>query len=151
LFDGDGMVHAIRFEDGRARYADAFVRSATTLLEEREGAYCLPGANLPADRALEAAPMRVQPNTNVVLHGGRLLALVENAPPFELDPQTLASRDFWRLDDRLLGMSTTAHPKIDGRTGQMVIHGYQPVEPYLQLYVIEPDGRVSLAEQVDAG
>jgi carotenoid cleavage dioxygenase len=150
LFDGDALVHAIRFEDGRAHYADAFVQTETTLLEGREGAYCLAGVNLPADRPLEAAPMRVQPNTNVALHGGRLLALVENAPPFELDPQTLASRDFWRLDDRLLGMSTTAHPKIDGRTGQMVIHGYGPVEPYLQLYVIEPDGRISLAENVEA-
>lgn len=150
LFDGDGLVHAIRFEDGRASYADAFVRNDTSVLEAREGTYCLGGVNLPADVALEGAPFRVQPNTNVVFHGGRLLALVENAPPFELDRRTLASRDYWRLDGRMLGMSTTAHPKIDGRTGQMVIHGYQPVEPYVQLYVIEPDGRVSMAEQVDA-
>ena len=50
----------------------------------------------------------------------------------------------------MLGLSTTAHPKIDGRTGQMILHGYSPVEPFLTLYVIEPDGRVSLAEAVDA-
>ena len=50
----------------------------------------------------------------------------------------------------MLGMSTTAHPKIDGKTGQMIIHGYQPFEPYLQYYVVEPDGTCSLAENVDA-
>jgi carotenoid cleavage dioxygenase len=32
----------------------------------------------------------------------------------------------------------------------MLIHGYQPMEPYVQLYVIEPDGSVSLAEAMDA-
>jgi carotenoid cleavage dioxygenase len=47
-------------------------------------------------------------------------------------------------------MSTSAHPKIDGRTGQMVINGYQPIEPYVQLYVVEPDGSVSLAEAIDS-
>jgi carotenoid cleavage dioxygenase len=94
--------------------------------------------------------MRVQPNTNVLHHADRLLALVENAPPFEIDARTLAPVGSWDLDGRLLGMSTTAHPKVDGRTGEMVIHGYQPFEPYLQLYVVAPDGRVTLAETVDA-
>jgi carotenoid cleavage dioxygenase len=32
----------------------------------------------------------------------------------------------------------------------MWIHGYQPIEPYIQLYVVEPDGQVSLAETIDA-
>ena len=73
-------------------------------------------------------------------------ALVENAPPFEMDPESLESIGPWRYDDRMLGMSTTAHPKIDGKTGQMWIHGYQPMEPYIQLYCVEPDGSVSLCE-----
>jgi carotenoid cleavage dioxygenase-like enzyme len=47
-------------------------------------------------------------------------------------------------------MSTTAHPKIDQKTGQMWIHGYQPIAPYIQLYVVESDGSVSLAESHDA-
>jgi carotenoid cleavage dioxygenase len=31
----------------------------------------------------------------------------------------------------------------------MVIHGYQPVEPFASLYIVEADGTVSLAEAVD--
>jgi len=31
----------------------------------------------------------------------------------------------------------------------MVIHGYQPIEPYVALYVVEPDGRCSLAEAIE--
>lgn len=150
LFDGDGYVNAFRFEDGRVRHTAAFVRTQSFLFEEKQGRYCMNGASLPADVAVEDAPGRVQPNTNVLLHAGRLFAMVENAPPFELDPDSLAPLGPWDYDGRLLSYSTTAHPKVDGRTGQMLVHGYAPFEPYLQLYAVEPDGRVSLAEAVDA-
>ena len=150
LFDGDAMVNAIRFEDGRAHQLGRYVETPSFLREQREGAYCIGGLLTPAEVELDEPVAGTQPNTNIVPHAGRLLALVENAPPFELDPDTLESRGFWDLDGKLLGLSTTAHPKIDARTGQMVIHGYQPMEPFIQLYVVEPDGRVSLAEAVDA-
>jgi len=152
LFDGDGLVHAIRFEDGAVRHHSRFAKTDSFVREQREGRYCIGGGNLPPDAPLDDAepPPPVQANTNAVYHAGRLLALVENAPPFEMDPESLESKGPWLLDGQMLGLSTTAHPKIDGRTGQMLIHGYQPVEPYLALYVVEADGRVSLAENVDA-
>ena len=150
LFDGDGHVSAIRFEDGGARHISRYVRTPSFLREQEEGVYCIPGIGVPADRELEEPVPGVHANTNVILHAGRLFALVENAAPFELDPVSLESKGFWDYDGRMLGMSTTAHPKVDGRSGQMLIHGYQPVEPYIQLYIVEPDGSVSLAEAVDA-
>jgi carotenoid cleavage dioxygenase len=150
LFDGDALVHAIRFEDGAARHTARFAQTESFVREQAEGSYCIGGMLTPADTVLEETPDQVQPNTNVVYHAGRLFALVENAPPFEMDPETLDSKGIWNYDGKMLGISTTAHPKIDGRTGQMLIHGYQPVEPYVQLYVVEPDGRVSLAEAIDA-
>lgn len=150
LFDGDALIHAIRFEDGRAHYRGRYAQTESFLREQAEGAYVLGGLNLKPDREIEDRPAPVFPNTNVVPHSGRLFALVENAPPFEMDPQTLESKGPWNYDGKMLGLSTTAHPKIDGKTGQMWIHGYQPVEPYIQLYVVEPDGSVSLAEAHDA-
>ncbi len=150
LFDGDALVHAIRFEDGRAHHLSRYARTDSFEVTEREGSYCFGGLNLPAEGAPQDPMGNVQPNTNIVSHGGRLFALVESAPPFEMDPSTLASKGSWNLDGKMLGLSTTAHPKIDRRTGQMLLHGYQPLEPYLQLYVIESDGTVSLAEAIDA-
>jgi len=148
LFDGDGYVHALRFEDGRAHHRSRFVRTQSFLAEEKEGRYCMSAGNLAVENPIEVP--RVQPNTNVVHHAGRLFALVENAPPFEIDPKTLAPIGPFDYDGKMVGMSTTAHPKVDGVTGQMVIHGYQPVEPYMSLYVVEPDGTTSLAETMDA-
>jgi carotenoid cleavage dioxygenase len=148
LFDGDGFVHAIRFEEGRAWYRSRFVRNASFLAEEEAGRYCMNGLNLEADAPLEGVG-RVQHNTNIVFHAGRLFALVENGMPFELDPKTLAPLGLFDMAGRAAGLSTSAHPKIDGRTGEMVLHGYQPVEPYASLYVLAADGRVTLAETVD--
>jgi carotenoid cleavage dioxygenase len=150
LFDGDGLVSAIRFEDGRASYRGRYARTASFLREQEEGVYCIGGGNLAPDVELPDPPPGIQANTNVVHHAGRVFAMVENAPPFEMDPRTLDSIGLWDYDGKLLGMSTTAHPKIDGRSGQMIIHGYSPIAPFVQLYIVEPDGRVSLAEAIDA-
>lgn len=150
LFDGDALVHAIRFDDGSAHYRGRFARTESFLREESEGVNCQRGLNLPADHPLEIPLPGHAPNTNIVPHAGRLFALAENMPPFEMDPVSLESMGLWDYDGKMLGLSTTAHPKIDARTGQMWIHGYQPIEPYIQLYCVEADGSVSLAEAHDA-
>ena len=150
LFDGDGLVHAFRFDDGRVHYRGRFVRNASFEAEQKAGYFCMSAGGVGVENPTTDVPMRVQPNTNVVWHGGKLMALVENAYPFEIDARTLDPIGENTFGGAMLGMSTTAHPKIDGRTGQMLIHGYQPFPPYVQFYTIEPDGRCSVAEIVDA-
>lgn len=150
LFDGDALVHAFRFDDGAVHYRGRFVENECYKIEQAAGRFCMDGFQTRAVERTDKALYRVQPNTNVVFHGGKLMAMVENAFPFEIDARTLAAVGENDFGGRRLGMSVSAHPKIDGRTGQMVIHGYQPFEPYVQLYVVEPDGRCSLAENVDA-
>ncbi len=150
FFDGDALIQAIRFEDGTAHHLGRYARTESFLRNEAEGAYAVAGLNLPADRAVEPLLPSHAPNTNVVPHAGRLFAMAENMPPFEMDPKTLESKGLWEYDGKMVGMSTTAHPKIDGKTGQMWIHGYAPIAPFIQLYCVEPDGTVSLAETHDA-
>jgi carotenoid cleavage dioxygenase-like enzyme len=150
LFDGDALIQAIRFEDGRAHHLGRYARTARFLRDEAEGVYAGGGLKSPAEREPDLSVPGHSPNTNIVPHAGRLWAMAENMPPFEMDPTTLASKGLWDYDGKMLGISTTAHPKIDGQTGQMWIHGYQPIEPFIQLYCVEPDGSVSLAEAHDA-
>ncbi|HWP65330.1 MAG TPA: carotenoid oxygenase family protein [Candidatus Limnocylindria bacterium] len=149
LFDGDGLVHAFRIADGRVHYTSRFVRDDSYVADERLGPSKVDFLNFRVGEPAPDAPLRAPHNTNVVWHHGRLMAMVEADHPWEMDPRTLASRGRITFTDPPLGMSVTAHPKIDGRTGQLVIHGYQPFPPFVQLYVVEPDGRCSLAETVD--
>ena len=147
LFDGNALIHALRFQDGAAHYTGRYARDSRFVYEQEHGPDGLGFVNVPTER--EDVAVGFSPNTNIVWHAGRLLALVEAGFPFEMDPRTLASRGTHLLREEMLGMSTSAHPKIDARTGQMLIHGYQPVEPYVQLYVVERDGTCSLAETVE--
>ena len=148
LFDGDGLVHAFRMDEGRVFYAGRVVEHPCTLRERAEGRFCMDAIGVRVKDPVD--PFRVQPNTNVVFHGGKLMALVENSYPFEIDRYTLGPIGVNDFQGKMLGMSTTAHPKIDGRTGEMVIHGYQPFEPYLQYYSLDKDGNCQVAEAVDA-
>lgn len=149
LFDGDALVHGFRFDDGKAHYTGRFVESESYLIEQEAGEMVLGTVNVRIDDPTDKVFLREQHNTNIVHHGGKLMALVENSWPFQLDERTLESIGKTDFGVEQLGMSVTAHPKIDGKTGQMIIHGYQPFEPYVQLYIVEPDGKASLAETLD--
>ena len=149
LFDGDGLVHAFSFDGGRVGYRGRFVENETFQVEQAEGRFCAHSVGVMVENPTDKFFLREQHNTNVVWHGGKLMALVENAFAFELDPKDLGPRGKNDFQGQMLGMSVSAHPKIDGRSGQMLIHGYQFMEPYVQLYTIEPDGLCSSAEAID--
>src|SRR3990167_1793970 len=66
-FNGDGMLHGVWFENGRARYANRYVRTAD-FEAEIEGADAMPGIFTPS-RAVEG--VKIPGNTDVVVHNGR--------------------------------------------------------------------------------
>jgi carotenoid cleavage dioxygenase len=108
-FVGDGMVHGIRLEDGRAAwYRNRWVRSA-------EVARVLGEAVRPGP---VHANMDFAANTNVIGHAGRTFAIVEaGARPYELtyELDTVGPSD---LGGTLPG-GYTAHPKRDPATGEL--------------------------------
>jgi len=144
--DGDGMVHGLWFQDGTVRYRNRFVQTPQLRTEEAAGhalwaglqTLYLPGADVvPAELADD---YKALPNINIVEHGGRLLALSEGDAPYELTPD-LATVGAWDFDGALPGMC--AHPKVDPRTGEMVVFRYNITEPYLSWGAIAADGAVT--------
>ena len=123
-FAGDGMLHMFRIQNGRVRYRNRWVRTGKWQAERREGRSLVNPFNpLQNDRAARGMQDDGLANTNIVWHGGKLLALEEAHPPFEVDPETLESIGGWRFDDRLEG-PMTAHPKLDPKSGEMLFFGY---------------------------
>lgn len=149
LFDGDGLVHGFRIHQGRVHYTSQFVKNQSFLVEQAAGKVNQYLFGLEVENPTRNVLMRQQHNTNVIHHAGRLFALAENARPFEIDARTLDPIGEYDLDGRMVTRAISAHPKIDGKTGEMIIHGYQPMRPFLALYAIDASGKVTMADPVD--
>lgn len=150
-FDGDGMVHAVYFEGGRARYRNRWIESAGLLAERKRGRACYGSVSefrmTDPDIIEEAGFMKNNANTHTLRHAGRYFALMEAAKPTELSRElaTLGEYDF---DGKLEG-PMTAHPKIDPRTGELVFFGYSPFPPYLRHHVADPSGALVRSVTID--
>jgi all-trans-8'-apo-beta-carotenal 15,15'-oxygenase len=118
-FDGDGMVCAIAFRDGRAHFRNRFVRTEGYLAEQQaqkllyRGVF---GTQKPGGWLANAFDLKLKniANTQVIYWGGKLLALWEAAAPHRLDPKTLETLGLDDLDGVLQpGEPFAAHPRID--------------------------------------
>lgn len=119
-FDGDGMVYAFFLEDGRVSMRNRWVRTDKFLLESKYRRRLFGVHGNPATTDPLAARTRYNTaNTNIIIHGGKLLALMEGAPPVELDPRTLETIG----EEHYGGVVTTtfsAHPKLDHANGELI-------------------------------
>ncbi|MEU1826814.1 carotenoid oxygenase family protein [Streptomyces abikoensis] len=141
-FFGDGMVHGVRLEGGRATsYRNRWVRTSAFAhgapLRDEEG-----NVDLTAGRA----------NTHVVRHAGRTLALIESSFPYELDLRkgheldTVGPHDFGGR----LATPMTAHPKSCPDTGELHFFGYGGREaPYLTYHRADAAGELTISRPVD--
>lgn len=138
-FTGDGMLHAIKLGDGQAHsYRNRWVRTAS--LTEKNGLEAAP---------VSATELMIQGsgNVNVVQHGDRVLALPEIGLPYEMDIEanTLRMFDY----DGKLASNMTAHPKIDGKTGEMLFFGYELFAPFLRYHQSTADGALAKSVEID--
>lgn len=116
-FDGDGMVHSIYFENGKAEYRNRFVRSSD-FVADLNGGCGAGGVLLPASRARGEKVYKDTANTDVVLHNGELMALwYVSGTPVRMNARTLET-----LGDETFGgklpRHASAHSKVDPVTGE---------------------------------
>lgn len=118
-FDGDGMICAIGFSNGRAHFRNRYVRTEGFLAEQKAGKILYRGVfgtQKPGGWLANAFDFRLKniANTNVLYWGGKLLALWEAAEPHSLNPHTLETYGLEYLDGVLQpGSAFAAHPWID--------------------------------------
>ena len=145
LLDGDGMLHGVRLDGGKATYRNRWVRSRGLQVELDRDQAIYPGLgnvmDFP-DRSLtgDAGPVKNVANTHIIRHAGRMLALWEGGLPTEVTPglDTIGEYDF---GGRLRG-AMTAHPRIDPRTGEMFCFAYSLFAPFLRYFVIDASGEL---------
>jgi len=151
-FVGDGMLHAFHIENGRASYRNRWVRTPKWQTEHDAGRALFGGFG----RKLPDAPAALTDggvaNTNIVFHGGRLLALEEAHLPTEIEPGTLATRGYCNYGGGIAG-PFTAHPKVDPVTGEIVFFGYNasgPFTPTLSFGSVSASGQVTRFDRFEA-
>lgn len=147
-FNGDGMVTRFRFADGDVSLRQRWARTEKFNLE-RDAGRSLFGAyrNPLTDHESVAGRIRGTANTNVVVHGGKLLALKEDSPPVAMDPDTLdTTHPVYDFDGKLSSRTFTAHPKVDPKTGEMLAFAYAAkglLTRDMVFYTISPQGQVT--------
>lgn len=138
-FLGDGMVHGVRIEKGKARwYRNRYVNTA---LRKKNMSSREPAAF--GDKTASTG------NTNIARHAGRIFALEEAHFPYEItgDLETRGPVDF----DGKLKTALTAHPKICPETGEMLAFGYGFMPPYLTYHRFDREGRLVQSEEIPVG
>ncbi len=140
-FDGDGMIHAAHFADGRVVYRNRWVRTDAWQEEDRAGQATYYGIRETlkgrTDKRLKDAA-----NTDVIGHGGIALASwYMSGDIYMLDPITLETLGKAPYAKRH-GGGFSAHSKVDEQTGELMFFDYWNEAPYMSYGVVAADGTV---------
>lgn len=145
-FDGDGMIHQIDFQGGRASYRNRFVRTRCFEAEQEAGESLWGGLADPAQLSRRPGfgahgSLKDSSSTDVVVHAGMALStFYQCGEGYRLDPMTLEPLGLepWVPLDGI-----SAHPKVDEATGELLFFNYSKHAPYLHYGLVDRDNRLA--------
>ena len=152
-FDGDGMICAFSFVDGRVHFRNSYVKTPKYLEETaaQKILYRGFGTQLPGGMRANIFKAPANPaNTSIIYHGGKLLALNEGGHPWALEPADLSTLGDFDYDGQLGRMQVfSAHGKVHPRTGDYINFGAGIAgiglggpKACINIYRIDPTGRL---------
>ena len=143
-YDGDGMLHAVRFDKGRVSYRNRWVRTDGLQAEQAAGRPLSPGLKqrMPEGKLPDEA-LKNTSNTDVKFHNGKLLSMwYRGGAVYQVDPVTLDTVGKLEADPRLAGLQISAHSRVDERTGEFMFFAYGNTHPYMHYGVVSASGEL---------
>lgn len=154
-FDGDGMLHAIHFENGKATYRNRFVRTIGFLAEQGAGKSLWPGMLEPHLGHYRGwgsiGAMKDNAGTDVICHGGKLLATMSQCSEANrIDPFTLEPLlpDAWNMTISE-HQGICSHFKVDNDTGELMFFNFSERPPYLHYGIIDKHNELAHYEPIE--
>ena len=145
-FDGDGMIHQIDFNGGRASYRNRFVRTRG-FEAEQEAKRSLWRGVCDREREMSERPgvgpfnlVKDASSTDIKIHAGKALSMFYLCGEgYRLDPYTLETlgTEGWVPIDGL-----SAHSRPDENTGELMFFNYSNHAPYMHYGVVDKNNRV---------
>jgi carotenoid cleavage dioxygenase len=153
-FDGDGMIHAVYINEGKAHYRNRFVETKG-LMKERKAEKALYGGimhAMPIDpkwAGPEDEPIAIKNGAfiHIVRHAEQYLAMWEGGPAYQMtaDLKTLGE---WVPRGSKSPINVCAHTRYDSITGELWLINYDVLSPpYLSIYKLDKQG--SLVQKWD--
>ena len=143
-FDGDGMLHGVHIQDGKASYRNRYIRTQGFEQERQAGQAVFGGLLQPSQAGFKNVA-----NTALVWHRDRLLALWEGGEPHAIDVPGLETIGAHTFNGKLTS-PVTAHPKVDPVTGEMMFFGYSLAQPpYVKYSVVSAEGELLRTVPID--
>ncbi|MDZ7917477.1 MAG: carotenoid oxygenase family protein [Rhodococcus sp. (in: high G+C Gram-positive bacteria)] len=153
MFDGDGMIHAAHFENGKVRYRNRYVHTRSFEQESEAGGALWTGLmENPKDNPWgngHGLGIKDASNTDVIYHRGQVLSTwYLCGTPYAVDPlslETLGAQDFLGT----FAGDMMAHPKVDETTGELIWFDYGPDMDYLRYGIIGAEGTQTHETKID--
>ena len=144
-FDGDGMLHMIRFSNGAAEYRNRFIRTEGFVAEQTAGHALWSGILGGPDQSLRddgwgaRTRMKDASSTDVVVHAGRALtSFYQCGDLYGFDPETLEQLGPERWNGKFPSdWGISAHQKPDATTGEMLVFNYAKTAPFMHYGVVD--------------
>lgn len=138
-FDGDGMLHAVQFVEGRLVYRNRWIRTQAWEEEDRAGAGLYRGI-FDTMKGRGDRPLKNSANTDVVGYAGKaLVSWYQSGEAYWIDPVTLETLGKAPFAGMSGGIS--AHCKVDEHTGELMFFDYGGEAPYMSYGVVNKFGQ----------
>ncbi len=149
-FDGDGMIHRIGIENGRASYRNKFVQTWGYRRERVWGGKIFPGLNevslssvgiMALNQIFDSTPFKDTSNTDLIYFNKNIISLWWlSGVPYALDPETLESRGVAQFENYSGHMA--AHARVDPNTGELFFLNFSQISPWVKVGSVTKTGEL---------
>jgi len=153
-FDGDGMIHAIYLQQGRASYRNRYVKTKALQAEQQVGHAIYGGFAHPvipdfAKLGLEDSTVTRKNGAfiHIIRHVNHYLAMSESQPAYEITRELVTLKEY--CIDGAIPTPFGPHTRFDPATGDLFLICYQLTPPYLICFRIDAAGKLVNAVPIE--